>query len=122
MRERNVIPSSARHPTGSSSPGTMASPSALFGETGPPRNTTGGRVTRSVQDSSTSSTGVSVGLFSTTPRVPSSGSSSTTRTTDRRKLGSPSSGVATSSRPARISSTYPFSLMGAGTARQEAAG
>ena len=51
--------------------------------------------------------------------MPSPGSSSTTRTTDRRKLGSPSSGVATSSRPARISSTYPFSLTGAGTSRRE---
>src|SRR5499427_4569646 len=100
--------SSARQPTGSSWPGTLAKPRALFGATGPPRNTTEGLLTRSVQGSSTRPTGTLVGRFKTTPRVPSSGSSSTTSTTVRLKLGSPSMGVATSSRPARTSSISPF--------------
>ena len=66
-RDITAEPSSARQPTGSASPGTMARASALFGATGPPRKTTDGPVTRSVQDSSTCPTGTSVGRFSTTP-------------------------------------------------------
>ncbi len=98
-------PSSERQPSGSSSPSASASARALFGETGPPLNTTVGPVTSSVHDSSTCPTWTSVGRFSTTPSVPSSGSSSTTRITVRRKLGSPSSGVATRSRPPRDSAS-----------------
>src|SRR6185437_13271605 len=96
-------PSSGCQPTGSSVPGTWARASALFGETGPPVNTTEGSVASSVHGSSTWPTGTLVGRFSTTPSVPCSASCSTTRTTLRRKLGSPSIGVATSSRPARAS-------------------
>src|SRR5260370_762705 len=98
-------PSSERQPSGSSSPWARASARALLGETGQPLNTTVGPVTSSVHDSSTCPTWASVGRFSTTPTVPSSGSSSTTRITARRKLGSPSSGVATSSRAPGYSAT-----------------
>ena len=116
MRDITADPSSARQPTGSSSPGTIASASALFGATGPPRKTTDGPVTRSVQDSRTCPTGTSVGRLSTTPSVPSSGSSSTMRTTVRRKFGSPSNGVATSSRP-ESSSSMPTILADAAVVR-----
>ena len=108
-RDARAEESSGRQPTGSSWPGTLARPSALFGATGPPLKTTDGSLTSSVHGSSTRPTGTLVGRFSTTPRVPSSGSSSTTSTTVRLKLGSPSNGVATSSRPARTSSMPPFS-------------
>ncbi len=91
---------SDRQPSGSSPARARASARALLGDTGPPRNTTGGPVTSSVQAARTWSSGTSVGRFSTTPSVPSSASSSTTRITVRRKLGSPSSGVAASSRAA----------------------
>src|SRR5271165_2691425 len=96
-------PSSGCQPTGSSVPDTWAMASALFGATGPPLNTTDGLVASSVHGSSTWPTGTLVGRFSTTPSVPCSDSCSTIRTTVRRKLGSPSTGVATSRRPARTS-------------------
>src|SRR5262249_59296795 len=98
----------ARRPGAPPGPGTRAGPRALSGATGPPLNPTDGPLASSVQGSSTRPTGTFVGRFSTTPSVPSSGSSSTTSTTVRRKLGSPSNGVATSSRPARTSSMSPF--------------
>src|SRR5262249_14096570 len=93
--------SSERQPTGSSLPCASASASALFGEIGPPRNTTGGPDASGGQGSSTWASGISVGRLSTTPSVPSSRSSSPIKTTVRRKLGSPSSGVAASRRPLR---------------------
>src|SRR5271157_5078738 len=111
-------PSSGCQPTGSSVPVMWARASALFGATGPPLNTTDGSVASSVHGSSTWPTGTLVGRFSTTLSVPCSVSCSTIRTTVRRKLGSPSTGVATSRRPARtsdaISSIYlsSFRLLG----------
>src|SRR6185312_2531508 len=114
-RDVSGVESSARQPTGSSLPGTLARPSALFGATGPPLKTTDGSLTSSVHGSSTRPTGTLFGRLRPTPRVPSSGSSSTTSTTVRLKLGSPSIGVATSNRPARTSSMPPFSpIPGAG--------
>src|SRR5271165_296766 len=122
-------PSSGCQPTGSSVPGTWARASALFIATGPPLNTTDGSVASSVHGSSTWPTGTLVGRFSTTPSVPCSVSCSTIRTTVRRKLGSPSTGVATSRRPARtsdaISSIYlsSFRLLGRSVERRrDAAG
>src|SRR6202050_5456141 len=105
IRDVRLDPSSERQPSGSSSPRARGSARALFGETGPPLNTTEGPVARSLHGSSTCPTSTSVGRFRTTPRVPSPGSSSTIMITVLRKFGSPSNGVATRSRPPRDSAS-----------------
>ena len=90
---------SRRQPNGSSALDTAANASALSVCTGPPWNSTDGPVTRESQEGSTCVTLMSLGRFSTTPSVPPSSSCSRISTTLRLKLGSSSSGVATSSAP-----------------------
>src|SRR5581483_7362145 len=67
-------------------------------DTGPPTNTTGGAATWPAQSGNGSRTSSGEGRFSTSPSAPSSLSSSM-KMTVRSKFGSPSIGVATSSRP-----------------------
>src|SRR4051794_29276120 len=93
-------PSTGVHVSSNTSGTSLQRASAIteLRETGPPTKTTGGGALRSAQSGRGSPTSSSDGRLSTTPSAPSSLSSSM-RMTARSKLGSLSSGVATSRRP-----------------------